>query len=99
VKSRRSWSCLFSAAVLALAWLPVAAREILGSDGFPGWFWPVHLTVMAYGVALIVVSVRLVLRNRALSDGQRAGWLFAVILLSPFSLIAYLLTHRPAAPA
>jgi hypothetical protein len=96
VESRRSWSCLFAAAVLPLLWLPVAAREIVGTDGFPGWFWPVHLTVMAYGLALIVVSIRLVLRNRDLSDGQRAGWLFAVILMSPPSLIAYLVTHRPA---
>lgn len=91
---------LLAAAVVPFAWLPVLIPEILGTDGFPSWFWPVHLTFMAYGVALIIVAVRLVLRNKTLSDGQRVGWLVAVLFLSPLALIAYLLTRlRPATSA
>lgn len=95
----RRWLALLVAALLPLAWLPLAIPEILGSDGFPRWFWFGQIGVMLYGVLLIFVSIRLILRNRALSDGQRAGWLVACILAAPFGLVVYLFVHcRTGAP-
>ncbi len=89
----RRWWCLLVAALLPLAWLPFALRALLGTDGYPRWFLPVQSGFVVYGFALLVVSALVVRRDPALTGAQRAGWLIAVVFLSPLGLLAYLFRH------